>query len=281
MVAAVLVDLEEAIARQPDDQEGAGQSVAAGDGLPPGFDDAARPVPSAKQGYVQAVDYESLVEAAERADLVVRLAYRPGEYVIEGTPLLHAWPADRCGGQEFVDRVNAAFICGRNATTEQDLEQALRQMVEVAVRALSPGINDPFTAINCVDALGSAVCRVARTGLPGPLRYDRRGKLRIVSPVTTFAGVVDTAFNQIRQYGRDKADVTIRLLEVIAVCGKQAASDDQRRSLLRHAKMVYEDSLGAIPQPRDRDDIRDRWEAAARALGAPAEAEFGEARPSW
>ena len=276
VVAAVLSDLEGVIARLPDDQHGSGETVAATNGLPPDFEAAARSTASAKQGYVQAVDYDGLMEVAEESDLILRLGYRPGEYVIEGTPLLYAWPAERCGGKEFVERVNAAFICGRNATTEQDLEQALRQMVEVAVRALSPGINDPFTAINCIDALGSAVCRVAQRGLPGPLRYDGRGRLRIVTPVTTFAGVVDTSFNQIRQYGRASVAVTIRLLEVIAICGRQAASDDQRRYLLRHAKMVYEDSQEAVSQPRDRDDVLGRWEMAVRALGVQPE-EVGDA----
>ena len=273
VVAAVLDDLEDVIARLPDDQEGSGVTVAAGDGLPPDFDTAARPIPAAKQGYVQVVNYRALTEVAERSDLILRLAYRPGDYVIEGTPLLFAWPADRCGGggKDLAERANEAVICGRNATAEQDVEQGLRQLVEVAVRALSPGINDPFTAINCIDALGSAVCRVARSGLPGPLRHDGQGRLRIVTPVPTFGGVVDTAFNQIRQYGRGTASVTIRLLEVITICGRQMVNDDQRRCLLRHAKMVYEDSQEAVSQPRDRDDVHGRWEMAVRALGVQPE----------
>ena len=274
VVAAVLDDVEAVIARLPDDQGGTGVATggaAAGDGLPPDFDAAARPIPSAKQGYVQAVDYAALTELAEGADVIVRLAYRPGDYVIEGTPLLLVWPPNGSGSGEFGRRTNAAFLCGRNATAEQDVEHGLRQMVEVAVRALSPGVNDPFTAINCIDALGSAICRVARRGLPGPLRFGRSGKLRVVTPATTFAGVVDTAFNQIRQYGRGSVPVTIRLLEIIAICGKQMVSDDQRAYLLRHARMVLEDSREAVKQQRDRDDVRERWEAAQRALGVRPE----------
>jgi uncharacterized membrane protein len=199
------------------------------------------------------------------------LAYRPGDYVIEGTPLLLASPEGRSDGEDFAERVNSAFICGRNATSEQDVEQALRQMVEVAVRALSPGINDPFTAVNCIDSLGSAVCRIARKGLPGPLRHGRHGRLRMVTPVTTFDGVVDTAFNQIRQYGRGSVPVAIRLLEVIVACAGQMATDSQRLSLLRHAEMVYEDNQEGIVQRRDREDLRERWERAVQALGVQPE----------
>ena len=262
----VLDDLGDVIARLPDDQKGTAEAVAATARLPSVFDVSASPVRSAKQGYLHAIDYEGLTELAEGSDLILRLAYRPGQHVIEGTPLLHAWPADRCGGEKVAERVNAAFICGRNATTEQDLEQGLRQMVEVAVRSLSPGVNDPFTAINCIDALGSAICGVARRGLLGPHRYDGQGKLRIVTPVMTFASVVDTAFSQIRQYGRASVAVTIPLLEVVAICGRQMVNDDQRECLLRHAKIVYEDSQEPVSQPRDRDDVRVRWEIAVRAL---------------
>ena len=271
VVAAVLSDLEATIARLPDDQEGSG--VALVDGLRPDVDGAPRPIHSTKQGYVQVVDYGGLTEAADKSDLILRLAYRPGDYVIEGTPLLLASPAGRCDGEDFAERVNAAFICGRNATSEQDLEQALRQMVEVAVRALSPGINDPFTAVNCIDALGSAVCRIAGKGLPGPLRHDRQGRLRMITPVTTFDGVVDTAFNQIRQYGRGSVPVAIRLLDVIAACAGQMTTVEQRRALLRHAGMVYEDNREGIVQRRDRDDLRERWETAVRALGGRPEVE--------
>jgi uncharacterized membrane protein len=268
VVAAVLGDMEGAIARLPDDQVGTGVTAASANGSPPEADATALPIPSAKQGYVQVVDYEGLAEAAEACDLVLHLKYRPGDYVTEGTPLLMACPADRAGDAALAARVNSAFICGRNASTEQDVEHALRQMVEVAVRALSPGINDPFTAINCIDALGSAVCRVAQRGLPGPLRYDGHGKLRVVTPVTTFDGVVDTSFNQIRQYGRGSVAVTARLLEVIATCAGRVVSHDQRKSLLRHANMVYEDSHDAVPQQRDRIDLRERYEAALRTLGS-------------
>jgi uncharacterized membrane protein len=276
VVAAVLQDMNDVIARLPVDQKGTGEPLAASDELPPEFHASTCPVPSVKQGYVQAVDYAGLVEFARGSDLILRVAYRPGQYVIEGTPLVHAWPADRGGNKEVAEHVNAAFICGRNATTEQDVEQALRQMVEVAVRALSPGINDPFTAINCVDALGSAICGVARRGLPGPHRYDGQGKLRLVAPVSTFAGVVDTAFNQIRQYGRGSVAVTIRLLEVLAICGRQVVNEDQRGCLLRHATMVYEDSREAVTQPLDRDDVRARWEVAVRVLRVHPEADVGQ-----
>jgi uncharacterized membrane protein len=267
VVAAVLADLEQVVARLPDGPEGGAVPRSGCDGLPADFETDARPVASTKQGYIQAVDYDGLIAAAADAGVVLDMAYRPGDYVIAGSTLLRTWPGARWKGDEAGRRVNAAFICGRHPTGEQDVERAIRQMVEVAVRALSPGINDPFTAINCIDALGSAICRVARKGLPGPHKYDRKGTLRIVTPATSFAGVVDTAFNQIRQYGRGSVAVTIRLLEVIAAIGELTTGGEQRQALMRQAEMIYRDSRDAIPQQQDLDDVRRRWEAVARTLG--------------
>ncbi len=278
IVAGVLSDLTTSIERLPERQVGVGVAAASAsnDGLPPDFDDAAAPVRATVEGYVQAVDYDGLARRAERDGLILRLEHRPGDYLIKGSRLLGVWPAGRCDEKLAAD-LNGAFICGRQGTPEQDVEFAIRQMVEIAVRALSPGINDPFTAINCVDALGSALCQVARRGLPGPLRHDANGKLRLVTPVTTFGGVADAAFNQIRQYGRGSVAVTIRLLEVITTCGRELVDDDQRRYLMKHAQMVYEDSREAVIQKRDLDDIRERWHGAVRVLNALPEAEPGEA----
>jgi uncharacterized membrane protein len=268
VVATAQADLEKVIARLPEDQSGSG--VARGgcekEELPPDFHASARAFASTSEGYVQAIDYEGLMQAAAEADVIVQLEHRPGDHVILGNTLALVWPADRAGA-ELREQLNGAFMCGRHSTPEQDVEYAIRQMVEIAVRALSPGINDPFTAVNCIDALSASICRVARVGLPGPLRYDHDGRLRLVTPVTTFDGILDTAFNQIRQYGRESVAVTVRLLEVFEACGQQMSSEQQRRGLLRHAEMVYQQSAGAIPEQRDREDVRQRWEAVALGLG--------------
>ena len=270
VVAASAADLRRVIEQLPEDVDGSAVPVASAPrhgALPPTFERDARPVASTHDGYVQAVDYHELVALAEQHDLIVRLEYRAGGHVMKGAVLARVWPAER-GGPELSEKVNATFMCGRRNTPEQDVEYAVRQMVEIAVRALSPGVNDPFTAINCIDALGSGLCFVARHGLPGPHHYGRDGKLRLVAPVTTFPGLTDAAFNQIRQYGRASVAVTIRLLEVIAECAQQMRTDEQRRALLQHAEMVYAETQETITGTRDRAAVQARWEAAVRALGA-------------
>ena len=92
--------------------------------------------------------------------------------------------------------IRDAFLLGRARTLTQDVEFAVEQLVEVALRALSPGINDPFTAIACIDRLGTAMAHLGLRTIPSPVRLDDDGRPRIVAEASTYAGIVDAAFHQ-------------------------------------------------------------------------------------
>ena len=129
------------------------------------FDREARPVGADGDGYVQFIDGEALVALAMEEDLVVRLERRPGDYVVAGCPLALVWPGSRVTDR-LTEQVHSLFVLGHQRTSDQDIEFGVNQLVEIAVRALSPGLNDPFTAITCVDHLGSALCRLATRDMP-------------------------------------------------------------------------------------------------------------------
>ena len=104
-------------------------------------------------------------------------------------------------------QINDAFVLGSQRTEQQDVEFPIDQLVEIAVRALSPGINDPFTAIRCIDQLSAALCHLAQREIPSPYRYDDHDQLRILAEPISFADATDAAFNQIRQYGKSSVAV--------------------------------------------------------------------------
>jgi uncharacterized membrane protein len=237
--------------------------------LPSGFDRDARAVPSARSGYLLAVDDAILMEVAAERDLLLRLAVRPGNFVIAGNPLLRAWPPERAV-PELDGRLQTAFLVGDQATPEQDVEFAVDQIVEIALRALSPGFNDTFTAIHCVDWLAAGLARLAQEELPSPYRYDAQGAVRVITPVSTFDGLTDAAFNQIRQVGRDKAAVMIRLLEVIADLAGRLRTPEQRDALRRHARLTFEEATAALPSAHDRADVEERYGKATGALDGGA-----------
>jgi uncharacterized membrane protein len=262
VVAAVGDDLRVVIERLPRDQNGTSVPV---DAQPPAAPpEGAMGITATVEGYVQAINFDELSALAERTGSTIWLDYRPGHYVLCGSRLARVAPPPQAE-DEFAAAVNDAFFCGARGTPEQDVEFAIRQLVEVAVRALSPGVNDPFTAVNCIDALGSAVCRLARRGLPGPHRYDKQGAPRLVVPVTTLPGAIDAAFDAIRQYGRESVPVIIRLIDTLAACAAQMTTEDARAALRRQLEIIARQSEGAITEPEDLAEIRRRIARASDA----------------
>jgi uncharacterized membrane protein len=234
--------------------------------IPQGFASTAQPITVAGSGgYLQMIDTEKLMAVARAHDLLLELPYRPGHFVEQGSTCALAWPGERVS-EQVTAQICAAFIYGPERTLTQDVEFAVDQLVEVAVRALSPGTNDPFTAIRCIDRLGEALCQLTGRAMPSPYRYDDTDTLRVIAPSVTFTGVVDAAFNQIRQYGRTSVAVTIRLLERLAVVVARTYREEDRAVLLRHAVMIEQDSREGIPQEQDRQDVQERFQAVVRAL---------------
>jgi uncharacterized membrane protein len=233
------------------------------------FGREARPVGSAGDGYLQFVDGNALMALAMQEDVVIRLERRPGHYFVAARPLALVWPGSRVTDQ-LKDRINSAFALGNQRTSVQDIEFSVNQLVEIAIRALSPGVNDPFTAMTCVDHLGSALCRLAQRDMPSPYRHDSQDQLRLIMPVFTFPDVTDAAFNQIRQYGRTSTAVAIRLLETIADVARSVHRPEDCAALLRHAKMIARGASGGLLEDEDRQEVEERFQSANQLLsGSP------------
>ncbi|HEX5755050.1 MAG TPA: DUF2254 domain-containing protein [Arenimonas sp.] len=271
VVARVGEELEEGIEKlfpsqlgqpHPDTSKAPGMTE-----LPAAFEREARPAGALEDGYIQLIDADALMALARREDLLLRLERQPGHYLVKGQTMVMVWPGERVT-EALVAELNDAVVLGNQRTATQDVEFSFLQLVEIAVRALSPGINDPFTAIACVDRLGSALCRLARSDMPTPFRYDDHGRLRLLAPGFTFAGIVDTAFNQIRQSARSNPAVAIRLLDAIAQIAGHVRNRQDTACLWRHAGMIVRGAQEAVPEAEDRLAVERRYNAAARTLHA-------------
>jgi uncharacterized membrane protein len=229
------------------------------------FPDQGDEVLASTSGYLQAIENDTLLHLARDNDLVLKILHRPGHFIVKGTPLVEVYPAQRIG-KEIHQRMLRLFIIGRQRTQTQDVEFAIEQLVEVAIRSLSTGINDPYTAIACIDWLGAALTHMAAKDFPSPYRYDAFSRLRLVfeNPVT-FEGVVDAAFNQIRQYSGDSVAVRIRLLETIARIAQQA-KDEHRVVLSRHAEMIQDGTREQEIQSEDLKVVYDRYLKARKDI---------------
>jgi uncharacterized membrane protein len=178
-------------------------------------------VRSRTTGYIQAVDEEVLLAVTRDYDIVLRLHYRPGDYLHAGRALLEVWPAERLTDRA-ADELRAAYIVGNKRTPRGDLNFLIDELVEIAARALSTGVNDPYTANTCLDWLGAGASEIARRRIPEPQRADKDGTVRVIALPDSFAAYIDRAFAQMRQYvARDMnaALHTLRTLgEVAAAC---------------------------------------------------------------
>lgn len=229
-------------------------------------------IQSAENGYLQAIDSEKLLSLAEQHDLVIRLDRSPGDFLVECGELATVWPGEKVNtGIENCLRETMVF--GSERTSVQDMEFSIMQLVETAVRALSPGINDPQTAILCIDQLSVAICRLAHREIPSPYRHSSDGSLRVVAEPMRMKEFVTAAFDQIRQYGRTSVPVTKRLLSSIAVIADQLQRQEDYPELIRQVKIIQAAIPDAIPDYLDRIELQDLSVQALRVLSPPLPAD--------
>lgn len=264
VVRRVRSELDTAVTELPLlDAEDAG--AAPTDNLPPDLEAKGKRIPLPREGYVQAVDYPAMVRWAARNDAILRLDFRAGDFVVDGDRrvLIYPAPADAMQARREIDRF---IVSGNERTPTQDLEFALRHLVEVALRALSPGINDPFTAKAVIDRLRGALSRLAGRRLPAPEVRDDAGRLRLVRPAMTYDRVLDAAFHQIRQAGSDKPAVLIHLLEALTAIAGHTQTSEQREALDRHARLVRGAAQRDVFEPVDKVDVMRAYEKALDAI---------------
>ena len=233
--------------------------------LPGDFEAGATRIALPREGYVQAVDYHRLCSWAKQNRAVVRLEFRPGDFVVEGDRKVAVYPAPADPARARIE-IDRFIVSGERRTPTQDIEFAIRHLVEVAVRALSPGINDPFTAMAVIDRLRGAMVRLAARRLPRTAMTDEQGEVRILRDATTYTGALDAAFNQIRQAGSSKPSILIHLLKALGAIAQHAQTHEQRLGLRRHADLVRAAAQRDIPDAEDRDDVERAFRAAANAF---------------
>ncbi len=210
-------------------------------------------------GYLQAIENENLMELASDNDLVITLDYRPGDYIVEKTELVSVRAKDKTG-EELEKKIRDCFILGKVRTPTQDAEFAIHQMVEVAARALSKGVNDPYTALTCIDKLTASLCYLVRARFPEAFRYDQDNVLRMKTRPVSFAGMMDASFNLIRQSSEDNPSVVIRMAEGLGKIYLLAQGKQEKDAVLRHAQMIYRLAEKSFTEKNDLEDLKVRFQ---------------------
>jgi len=214
-------------------------------------------------GYLQAIEGERLIKLAESKDFFIRIHYRPRHYITKGSPLAE-FHSNFELTEELKKSILECFIVGAQRSPEQDTEFAIHQLVEIALRGLSPSINDPYTAMVCVDRLGSALAYLADRAFPSKLRLSDGGKIRVEANAETFEGITNAAFNQIRQHGQLDVAVQIRLLETLKVIMDLTTSPKRMKALTAQAELIH-DSVSTNLSGSDLADALARYKACMAA----------------
>ena len=217
-----------------------------------------------REGFLRAVNYDVLLRLAVREDAIFKLGYGAGDWVVKGDPLLTVWPPR--SPLIYEDKARGCFLTGRSRTTVQDAEYGFNQLVEVASRALSPGINDPFTAITCLGHIGAALRHILRCEIPSPYLLDDEGKLRIITHTVTFPSLCDSGFDMIRHYGANSPKVILSLLETLAEVGAKCKTDEERAAIVRHAKLAREEATLASVMDSDKASYQVAYAKVLRSI---------------
>ncbi|HSE10293.1 MAG TPA: DUF2254 domain-containing protein [Nocardioidaceae bacterium] len=235
--------------------------------LPADFDEHARPIEAGGTGFVEVVDVEDLVKIAAERDLVIRLEVRPGRFVVQRTPVASAYPAGHMS-DDVAEAIARTIVTGARRTAQHDIEFPIRQMVEIAVRALSPAINDPFTASTCVDQAGSGLCELARRRFPGPYVLDKDDRLRFVDgdPIT-WERLIGAAFDQVRQAASSHTQVYLHMLESLTRVARCVRDPARLEPLLREASLIVEAAGRHVEAEVDRAVIEQRYDALVTVAG--------------
>jgi uncharacterized membrane protein len=207
------------------------------------------PVESDVSGYIRFLDERRLVNLAKSYRLKINVLRRVGHFVPAGVPLLMASHGDRLT-PEACNELRGAFDIGPNRTLQQDVEFGVLQIVDIALKAISPAVNDPSTAISCIDQLSRIMIRFASREPPERVLYDPPGTLRVVIPWIGFDRLLESAYEQIRLYSKSDVAVSLRLLRALGDIAVTTKDPEYRRLLVERGRRVV---AGCAEKLRDED----------------------------
>ncbi|MDT0167159.1 DUF2254 domain-containing protein [Actinotalea sp. AC32] len=198
-----------------------------------------------RPGYVELVEEDEVARVARRRDVLVALRVSPGDHVLPSEPLaVVAGPGARDHADEVVAAVRGAVHVGDARNAVQDVAFVVQQLVDMAVRALSPGTNDPTTAVNAVDDLAAGLALLVHRRLPSPLRLDDEGTPLVHAPRPEPVELVRSVLQAVRWYGSTHPQVVSAGLRLARRVG--TAARDQR------VRAVVDDEVGLL-----LDGVRD------------------------
>jgi uncharacterized membrane protein len=240
------------------------------DAIPDAPEDAAT-VTAPASGYMQRIDYERIARKASERDAQVWVRREPGAFVLAAAPLALVAPAAACD-DELASEIRKACVLGRDRTLWRDPEFSVKQLVEVALRALSPGVNEPFTATTCIDRLSEGLAAAATAPPPRALWRDRSERARVFAQAQPFPMLLRAAFDPIRIHAAKNPAIYTRLLEALVELAQVAHRGEDLSGLRHQLEVVGRAGLASVEDPDDQQYLQERIAYATKQFDGQAAA---------
>jgi uncharacterized membrane protein len=224
-------------------------------------------VPCRESGFVQSINPQPVVELARRHGVLLRMGIRAGDSIVAGTPIASAWSDDGSAVpvDALADGLTKVVDLGHERTEEQDVAFGFRQLVDIAIKAISPAINDPTTAAEALNYCADLLVLLQNRRMGTQVKHDPDGTPRVVLPDRDYRYYLDLSCSQVRRFGRDEPTVLSALLRLLRDCAASAREEDQRAALAEQVDLVLAEMSEDL-LPRDADDVRNQAERVRLAL---------------
>jgi uncharacterized membrane protein len=223
-------------------------------------------IPASQNGYIQSVDNTALLRAARDCKTIVRMDRGVGQFVVQDTALASLAREDP-PDERTIAALQSAFSISHHRTVEQDAAYGIRQIVDVAMKALSPGINDTSTAVTCIDYLTAILTRLASRKVPSSHRYED-GQLRVIAKCPSFESLLGESFDQIRSNARGNIAIMLRMLGALETIANQTAMPDRQSALREQVQWIAELAEHTLDASHDRAMLDERLTRVHEALEA-------------
>jgi uncharacterized membrane protein len=221
------------------------------------------------EGYIQTLNEEALLRAAKQDNCIIKIEYRPGDFATRGDALLRIW-ADETWDMDRCQTYRGAFAMGQDRTAHQNILFLADELVEILARALSPGINDPFTAINCINWFHSSMKAFLRGELPSPYRRDEEGSLRLIAYPVDFERFASVICDQSRAYISADRNTTLKMMTILTELIVETQDESHQSILKMHLKKLKDAALESNPSAPDHADIEVHFTLAQKMISDPA-----------
>lgn len=235
------------------------------DKFPKNFFDNSKAVVSTQNGYIQVLNEDDLMEIASKNDLILRIEYRPGDFATKHDVLLHAYPKQRVT-DDIIQQCHGCFAFGRERTHNQDVLFLIDELAEIIARALSPGINDPFTAISAMDWLQCALQEMASRHIPASQRYDDEKNLRIIVHPVDFSMFCSAMFDKTLPYISADRNAALRGMKLLGETIFKISNQEYKVILLRHAEELKNACSTVLSHKADQQSVEKYFEDIQKAM---------------